>query len=85
METVAVKNKAQRWVFEGLEEIRARLPFELLGIDCDNGSEFINDQLLRYCEGEQITFTRTRPYRKNDNCYVEQKNYSNCQKDGRIS
>ena len=75
-ETVAVKNKAQKWVFAGLQEIRSRLPFELLGIDSDNGGEFINDQLLRYCEMEQITFTRSRPYHKNDNCYVEQKNYS---------
>jgi hypothetical protein len=50
------------------------LPFPLL--DCDNGSEFINYQLWRYCTEHGITFTRTRPYRKNDNCYVEQKNYS---------
>ena len=50
------------------------MPF--LGIDSDNGSEFINAHLLRYCERERITFTRTRSYRKNDNCFVEQKNYS---------
>jgi len=47
-----------------------------LGIDSDNGSEFINDQLYRYCLKEEITFTRARAYRKNDNCYVEQKNWS---------
>lgn len=76
MENEAVKNKAQRWVFGGLEGIRGRLPFDLLGIDSDNGSEFINDHLLRYCDIEEITFTRSRPYRKNDSCYVEQKNYS---------
>lgn len=75
-ETQAVKNKAQRWVFEALKDIRERLPFPLLGIDSDNGAEFINDQLLRYCQAEGITFTRTRSYRKNDNCFVEQKNYS---------
>ncbi len=75
-ETQAVKNKAQVWVFEALKEIRRRLPFELLGIDSDNGSEFINDHLYRYCQEEQITFTRARAYRKNDNCYVEQKNWS---------
>jgi hypothetical protein len=75
-ETKAVKNKAQRWVFEALEEVRERLPFPILGIDSDNGSEFINNHLRRYCEEEKITFTRTRPYRKNDNCFVEQKNYS---------
>ncbi|MCX8014533.1 MAG: transposase [candidate division WOR-3 bacterium] len=75
-ETQAVKNKAQIWVFEALTDIRNRLPFPLLGIDSDNGSEFINDQLLRYCQKEKISFTRSRPYRKNDNCFVEQKNYS---------
>ena len=75
-EMEAVKNKAQVWVFEALKDIRTRLPFPLLGIDSDNGSEFINHQLYRYCQSEQITFTRSRPYRKNDNCFVEQKNYS---------
>lgn len=75
-ETEAVKNKARVWVFEALKEIRGRLPFKLLGIDSDNGSEFINSHLYGYCEQEKITFTRARAYRKNDNCYVEQKNYS---------
>ena len=75
-ETQAVKNKARVWVFEALKEIRGRLPFKLLGIDSDNGSEFINSHLYGYCEQEKITFTRARAYRKNDNCYVEQKNYS---------
>ena len=75
-ETQAVKNKAQVWVFEALKEIRKRLPFPLLGIDSDNGSEFINHHLVRFCEKERITFTKTRAHRKNDNCYVEQKNYS---------
>jgi len=75
-ETQAVKNKAQVWVFEALKGIRNRLPFALLGIDSDNGSEFINHHLVRYCEREKLTFTKTRSYRKNDNCYVEQKNYS---------
>ena len=75
-ETEAVPNKAQVWVFEALQRIRQRLPFPLLGLDSDNGSEFVNQELLRYCQKERITFTRARPYRKNDNCYVEQKNYS---------
>jgi hypothetical protein len=75
-EMQAVKNKAQCWVFEALKDIRDRLPFELLGIDSDNGSEFINDELYRYCVAEKITFTRARSHRKNDNCFVEQKNYS---------
>jgi hypothetical protein len=71
----AVKNKAQRWCFEALVDIEASLPFPLLGLDSDNGSEFINDQLFRYCAERRITFTRSRPYRKNDNCFVEQKNW----------
>ena len=48
----------------------------LMGIDSDNSSEFINDEFYRYCIAEKITFTRARCYRKNDNCFVEQKNYS---------
>lgn len=75
-EVQAVRNKAQVWVFEAIKDIRARLPFELLGIDSDNGGEFINNQLLRYCQQQKITFTRSRSLRKNDNCFVEQKNYS---------
>jgi hypothetical protein len=75
-ETMAVKNKAQVWVFEAMKTLRKNLPFPLLGLDSDNGSEFINAQLERYCRQENITFTRSRPYRKNDNCFVEQKNYS---------
>jgi len=56
--------------------LRQRLPFPLLGLDSDNGSEVINDTLYRYCLAEQITFTRSRPYRKNDQAHVEQKNWS---------
>lgn len=75
-ETEAVRNKAQKWVFDALKDIRQRIPFPLLGIDSDSGSEFINHHLKAYCDDEHITFTRGRSYRKNDNCYVEQKNYS---------
>lgn len=75
-EQTAVFNKAQVHVFAGIERIRGRLPFPLLGIDSDSGSEFINDQLYRYCIAEKITFTRGRPGKKNDNPYVEQKNDS---------
>lgn len=75
-ETKAVKNKAQVWVLEALMQLQEQLPFELLGLDSDNGAEFINAHLLRFCEANEISFTRSRPYRKNDNCYVEQKNYS---------
>lgn len=75
-EMQAVRNKAQSHVFAAIQTIRARLPFTLLGIDSDNGGEFINDQLYRYCKAEQLTFTRGRSGRKNDNAYVEQKNWS---------
>jgi len=63
-------------VRDALHNLRPELPFPLLGLDSDNGSEFINDLLYNYCLGEQITFTRSRPYKKNDQSYVEQKNWS---------
>jgi len=75
-ETQAVINKAQKNVFDGLIKVEARLPFPLLGIDSDNGKEFINHQLYRYCLKKGICFTRSRPYNKNDNCHVEQKNWA---------
>jgi hypothetical protein len=71
----ALKNKAQRWVHEAIEGIARDLPFPLLGLDSDNGSEFINMQVFAYCVENAITFTRSRPYRKNDNCFIEQKNW----------
>ncbi len=75
-EQAAVFNKAQVHVFAGIERIRARLPYPLLGLDSDSGSEFINAHLFRYCTEEKITFTRGRAGRKNDNPYVEEKNDS---------
>jgi hypothetical protein len=75
-ETRAVKNKAQMWVFEALMDISLGLPFDIKGIDSDNGSEFINNHLVKYCQDNKITFTRSRPLRKNDNCFIEQKNYT---------
>src|ERR1044071_9249165 len=75
-DAIAVRNKAQLHVFNGLQSVRKRLPFKLLGIDSDNGSEFINAHLVNYCREQQIVFTRSRPYRKNDNCFVEEKNYT---------
>lgn len=72
----AVMGKGQFGIHEATKRIKARLPFPLLGIDSDNGSEFINAIMLRYCETEHITFTRIRVGKKNDNCYVEQKNYT---------
>ena len=74
--TAACKNKAQVHVFEALKAIVARFPFDVLGIDSDNGSEFINAHLLNYCIDNNITFTRSRAHKKNDSCFVEQKNYS---------
>jgi hypothetical protein len=75
-ECEAVRNKAQVHVFAAIQNVRRRLPFPLLGIDSDNGSEFINDQLYRYCLEEEITFTRGRAGKKNDSAHVEQKNWS---------
>jgi hypothetical protein len=75
-ELAAVPNQAQVWVFEALQQLRQQLPFPLLGLDSDHGSEFINHHLHRYCQQEGITLTRSRPDRKNDHCLVEQKNYS---------
>jgi hypothetical protein len=75
-ETGAVKNKAAKWVNEAVDNIKERLPFPLLGLDSDTGGEFINHIMKRYCEKNKIKFTRGRSTRSNDNCYVEQKNYS---------
>ena len=69
-----LKNKAQRWTHAAIDAARRSLPITIQGIDTDNGSEFINHHLVRYCAEHGITFTRGRPYRKNDTCYVEQKN-----------
>ncbi len=76
VELIGVWGKGQAGVFAALEQVRERLPFALLGIDSDNGSEFLNDHLLRYCRAEKITFTRSRPYWKNDQAHVEQKHWS---------
>ena len=75
-ECVGVWGKSQRAVFTGLVTSRGRLPMRLLGLDSDNGSEFLNRHLVRFCTQEEITFTRSRPYWKNDQAHVEQKNWS---------
>lgn len=75
-EPLAVLNKGQRKVFKAIVASRQRFPFPVLGIDSDNGSEFINAILARYCAQEGITFTRSREYIKNDQSHVEQKNWS---------
>jgi hypothetical protein len=79
-ESLAVLGKAQVRVQRGLEEIRRALPFELVGIDSDNGSEFINFHLVGYCKAAGIQFTRGRPYKKDDNAHVEQKNWTHVRK-----
>jgi hypothetical protein len=76
MECLGLPNKTQQAVSQAILILRQQLPFPLLGLDSDNGSEFINDTLYRYCLAEQITFTRSRPYRKNDQAHIEQKNWS---------
>ena len=72
----SVHNKARQWVLAALDDIARVLPFPILGVDSDNGSEFINHHLLTWCEKRQITFTRSRPGNKNDGCHVEQKNWA---------
>ena len=75
-EPIALRRRSQETVCNSIGAMRPDLPFDLLGIDSDNGSEFINDLLYRYCLNEKITFTRSRPYKKNDQAHVEQKNWS---------
>ena len=75
-DVTALPHRSQEAVSEAIHMMRQRLPFALLGIDSDNGSEFINELLYRYCLNEKITFTRSRPYKKNDQAHVEQKNWS---------
>jgi len=73
---VPVWGKGKERVGGGVHEVRSRLPFTLREIHTDNGSEFINDALYPYCQRHGIGFTRGRPYKKNDQAYVEQKNWS---------
>jgi transposase InsO family protein len=75
-ENRSVPNKARKWVLAALDDIASVMPFPILGVDSDNGSEFINHHLLTWCEQRQITFTRSRPGNKNDGCHVEQKNWA---------
>jgi hypothetical protein len=75
-EAEPVMGKAQERIVAAIAEIATRLPYPLSGVDSDNGSEFINRQLYNYCVSRNIVFTRSRPYKKNDNAHVEQKNYT---------
>lgn len=75
-ECLALPKRSQIAVSTAMIGLRTRLPFPLLGVDSDNDSVFINETLQRHCENEAITFTRSRAYKKNDQCFVEQKNWS---------
>jgi hypothetical protein len=79
-EGIAFLGKAQKRIEAGLDDIKSRLPFNLIAIDPDNGSEFINWQLYRYCMEKEMEFTRGRPYEKNDNAHIEQKNWTHVRK-----
>ena len=75
-EAITVKSKGERIVAVALDQLRVRFPFAVLGIHSDNGSEFINHHLARWCTDRQITFTRGRANHKNDQAHVEQKNWT---------
>lgn len=74
VECLALLHRSKHAVIQALEYACQLIPFPILGIDTDNGSEFINKELIAFCKNKSITFTRGRAYRKNDQCYVEQKN-----------
>lgn len=75
-EQVAVMGKGKTDVVKAIKQIRQTLPFELKGLDSDSGAEFVNWHMVDYCQKNNLAFTRSRPDRKNDNAYVEQKNYT---------
>jgi hypothetical protein len=75
-ECLALHHRSKHQVHQAIQVMQKQLPFALLGIDSDNGTEFINDLLYGYCQQKEITFTRSRPYKKNDQAHVEQKNWS---------
>jgi hypothetical protein len=74
----AVWNKGAQGVVDATQNIEKRLPFAILGFDCDNGSEFLNHHLWKYFADrpEPVEFTRSRPYHSNDNAHVEQKQWT---------
>ncbi len=79
-ESRALLGRGEAAVQRALNEIEGVLPFPLLGVDSDNGSEFINWHLKSWCERKQIQLTRGRPYKKDDNAHVEQKNWTHVRK-----
>ena len=83
VERQAVRGKGQHGIVQALATIERQLPFALRGLDSDNGSEFINDHLWVFCQrpvGQTIQFTRSRPYKKDDNAHIEQKNWTHVRK-----
>ncbi len=76
----AIMSKGQQSTLAGIKKMRLRTPYNWLGIDSDNGGEFINHHLLKYCKDEIIEFSRSRPNHKNDNAYIEQKNWTHVRK-----
>ena len=84
VERQAICGKGRQAVVQAMTAIEARLPFALRGVDSDNGSEFINDHLFAWCQerppGQRLQFTRSRPYKKDDNAHVEQKNWTHVRK-----
>ncbi|MGH9204837.1 MAG: integrase catalytic domain-containing protein, partial [Vicinamibacterales bacterium] len=75
-ECVALLVRERTLIVDAIDRMRTAMPFVLRGIDTDNGSEFVNEALLAYCTQQDIELTRSRPYRKNDQAWVEQKNGS---------
>ena len=75
-ESRTVRNKVRVWVCQAADDIRVSLPFDILLIGTDSGAEFINNHFIAWTKQHGLRFTRTRPYRKNDNCYVEERNNS---------
>ncbi|MUL91714.1 DDE-type integrase/transposase/recombinase [Mycolicibacterium sp. CBMA 331] len=75
-ENRSVRDRTAKCVLAAINDIARRMPFPIVGVDSDNGSEFINDDLFKWCDDRKITFTRSRPGNKNDGCHVEQKNWT---------
>jgi hypothetical protein len=80
VETRSVLGKGEATILEAFRQMKASLPFKVLSIDSDNGGEFINNRLYAYCQSERIGFTRSRPYKKDDNAHIEQKNWTHVRK-----
>jgi len=79
-ESRAILGRSQTAVLTAIQEVEQALPFALRGVDCDNGAEFINWNLQAWCQGKNIQLTRGRPYKKDDNAHIEQKNWTHVRK-----